>query len=488
MKKGLSYSIASVVILIICLIAFVLPSTLGSGQNPNKLPAFGKYNGKEIKYEQGTDFADYVSYYGQIFQSQYGKIEESAYYQIFNYAFNSAVTKIAYGDEVEASGYVVPKSLVNRELAKNFYDENGKYSAKLYKQTPAATVNELKADIESNLFSSRYYDDNFGSSTERLGDQGLYGIKQSKAEESFLADYNKNQSSFNLAAFSLSDYPDSEKEAFGKNNTAKFNKYDLSLVICKDKSTADKVLSRLNNEEITFADAISEYSEKAYSDTEGKITIPHQYQIEKALVNPEDMAKISNLKKGETSEVIETNGGFAIFLANENSTAPDFTNKDTLAVVQNYLVAYENSIIEDYFTAKATDFANAVVTSDFDTACAEFNVTKQQVTPFPLNYGNVEIAGSVSTAIPALSGADRNDNFLKTAFSLKENELSKPIVLNNNVVVLQCTGKTVVADSTIDIPSEVDTFNEVAVQDAVMQSDKLENHFIEVYFNNFMNN
>ena len=74
MKKGLSYSIASVVILIICLIAFVLPSTLGSGQNPNKLPAFGKYNGKEIKYEQGSDFANYVSYYGQTFQTRYRKI------------------------------------------------------------------------------------------------------------------------------------------------------------------------------------------------------------------------------------------------------------------------------------------------------------------------------------------------------------------------------------------------------------------------------
>ena len=262
MKKGLSYSIASVVILIICLVAFVLPSTLGNGQNPEKLPAFGKYNGKEIKYEQNSDFANYVSYYGQLFQAQNGQIDSSTYYQIFQYAFNSAVTKLAYGDEVKATGYVVPTSFVNRELAKNFY-ENGKYSAKLYKQTPAATVNEMKTDIETNLISSRYYDDNFGSSTEVLGDKGLYGIKQSKAELDFLADYNKNQVSFNVAAFSLSDYPDSEKEAFGKNNAAKFTQYDLSLVICKDKSTADKVLTRLNNEEITFADAISEYSEKA---------------------------------------------------------------------------------------------------------------------------------------------------------------------------------------------------------------------------------
>lgn len=488
MKKGLSYSIASVVVLVICLIAFVLPTTMSGGQNPDKLPPFGKYDGKKIEYVQGSDFANYVSYYGQMLQAQYGQLNDSSYYQVFNFAFNSAVTKLAYEDEVKNSGYVVPTSEINRELAKNFYDENGKYSSKLYKQTPAAEINMMKDDIQSNLISSRYYDDVFGSSIQKLGSEKMFGMKQSSKEAEFLKDYNKNQSGFNMVAFPLSDYPEEEKVKFGKNNAAKFNKYDLSLIICADSATADKALSRVNNEEITFTDAITEYSEKSYSDTEGKMTINYQYQIENILVNPEDMAKIANLKKGDKSEVIETKSGFAFFLANGEVTSPDFTNADIIAAVQSYLTTYENSVIENFFIEKAKDFTNAVATSDFDAACEKFGTTKQEIAAFPLNYGNVEVAAPVNTSIAALSGADKNDDFLKTAFSLKENELSKPLVLNNNIVVLQNTSKIVAEDSDIDIASEVESFNEVTVQDAIMQSDKLENNFFEVYFNNFMNN
>jgi hypothetical protein len=488
MKKGLSYSIASVVVLIICLIAFVLPSTLAGGQGgQQKLPAFGKYDGIEIKYEQDSDFANFVSYYGQMFQAQMGQMDSSTYYQVFNFAFNSTVTKLAYEVAVKDSGYVVPQTEINRELAKNFYDENGKYSSKLYKQTPAAQINLLKNEIEGNLISSRLYDDFFGSSTQVLGTKGLYGMKQSSKEVEFLADYNKNQSGFNLVAFPLSSYPEEEKVKFGKDNAAKFTKYDLSLVICADKSTADKVLTRLNNEEITFADAVAEYSEKAYSETDGRSTIPYQYQIEKALVNPEDLAKIVNLKKGEKSEVIETNAGFAIFLANEGSKQADFTDSEVITTVYNYMAAYENSVIENYFISKATDFTNACIASNFDDACAKLNVEKQVVTPFPLNYGNMEIAAPVNTTVMALTGADKNDNFLKSVFALKENELSKPLVLNNNVLVLQNTSKTVVEDSGINVENVVASLNSSSVQSTIMQSNKLENNFIEVYFNNFMN-
>jgi hypothetical protein len=151
------------------------------------------------------------------------------------------------------------------------------------------------------------------------------------------------------------------------------------------------------------------------------------------------------------------------------------------------MAAYENSVIENYFISKATDFTNACIASNFDDACAKLNVEKQVVTPFPLNYGNMEIAAPVNTTVMALTGADKNDNFLKSVFALKENELSKPLVLNNNVLVLQNTSKTVVEDSGINVENVVASLNSSSVQSTIMQSNKLENNFIEVYFNNFMN-
>ena len=56
------YTAGSIIILIICLIAFVLPSSLGRATN-NQALEFGNYNGRKISYEQGSDFADFVSQY-----------------------------------------------------------------------------------------------------------------------------------------------------------------------------------------------------------------------------------------------------------------------------------------------------------------------------------------------------------------------------------------------------------------------------------------
>lgn len=440
MKKNSFYTLGSLIILLICAFVFViLPAFTGSSAKQEKLPAFGKYNGKEIRYEQGTDFADFVSNYGQMFQNYGQQIDSSTYYYIFNYAFNSTVMKMAYTDEVSKTGYKVPNSAVNRQLLPYFYDENGKYSSKLYKQTPANTIADLKKQIESSLYSSRYYDDNFGSETDIMGLNPLYGLKESGKELDFLNSLNTTKRGFNMAVFPLSDYPESEKVAYGKANASKFAKYDFSVITVSDKSTANTAAKRIANNEITFEDAISEYSEKNYSNTEGKLTYKYQYQIENILSNKDDMNTLASVAIGSVSDIIETSSGYTIFKSNAAVEQPDFTNTETIGTVGSYLSVYENTIIEDYFTNKAKDFTAAALNSDFASACTQFNIEKTEIAPFPLNYGSANIAHSVDTSIKGLANADTNENFLKTAFSLKQNEISSPIVLNNNVIILQFT-------------------------------------------------
>ena len=56
MKKNTVYTLGSLIILLICAFCFVvLPAVEGrtSRQVDSNAPVFGKYNGKEIKYEQG---------------------------------------------------------------------------------------------------------------------------------------------------------------------------------------------------------------------------------------------------------------------------------------------------------------------------------------------------------------------------------------------------------------------------------------------------
>ncbi len=485
MKKSV-YTIGSLIILLICAFVFVLlPALTGISSKQEKLPAFGKYNGKEIKYEQGTDLYNFVSYYGQMVQAQNQnqQIDTSSYYYIFNYAFNSTVLKMAYSDAVSKSGYIVPKESVNRSMVSYFTDETGKYSSKIYKQTAESTINQMRKDAEENLISARFSDDNFGSTTDTLGSEQLFGIKESDAELDFLTAGNTNKRGFDMVVFNTDNYPTEEVLNFANKNTQKFVKYDLLILTTEDESKAKKVLTRLGNNEITFADAVSEYSTKNFSNTEGKITGSYQYQIESILDNKEDIATISTLANDTNSSIIKTTTGYSIFHCNGSSTTPDFQDETTLNDVTSYMKNYEMSAIEDYFVSKATDFTTLALNSDFTSACTKLDYEKITIEPIPLNYGNVSAFKTLNSNV---YGLDSNETFLKTAFSLKKGDISKPMVVNKNIVVVQYTTEDNSVSEEPAAFTELTSYDETAAQNFIMDNPKLENNLTEVFFNNFV--
>ena len=487
MKKNTVYTLGSLIILLICAFCFVvLPAFEGrASQQPGDTPAFGKYNGKEIKYESGSDFADYVSQYGQMYQMYGQQLDQSAYYQIFNQAFNSTVMKYAFTDAVEKSGYKVPVTAINREILPYFTDENGKYSSKDYRQAPEETKLKLRNFAESKLMANRFSDDNFGSTSETLNLTALYGLKNSTGETDFIAKMNKEQRGFKIAVFSKSDYPLEKKLEFGKQNAAKFNKYDMSIITVEDKATADNVLKRINNSEITFDDAITEYSDKNYSSTNGALTNSYQYQIENILENKEDLASVTSLAIDAVSEVIQTKAGFSIFKNKADYVKPDFELDEIQRTISAYLSTYEANIIEDYFTEKANDFIKEAKTSNFDAAASKFGAKTSDVSKFPLNYGNVDILNSIDTSVEGMANAETNENLLSKAFAIKLNDYTDPVVLNNNIVVLQYTVEGSSDDDEVN-PNLLSTYDENSATEAIMKSDKLENNFLSVYFENFM--
>ena len=487
MKKNTAYTIGSLVILLICAFCFViLPAMTGSGQAAAKLPPFGKYDGKAISMEEGSDMKNFAANYSRMFQ-QYGQqLDDTTYFYILNSAFNSTATKYAYQDSVEDSGYVVTDAAIRRGMKPFFYDENGKYSSKLYRQTPDNTKQEIMASVEDNLYTTRFYDDNFGSSSDIVGTDALYGLKESNAELDFLKGFNENQRGFNLAYFPLEEYPAEEVIKYGKANSDKFVKYDMSVITVEDETVASTVVRRLANNEITFEDAVTEYSTKYYGDTEGAIDGGFKYQIEDMLSNKEDISKIAALGDKAVSEAIKTTTGYSIFKNNGAAVNPDFESTEITEVVSDYLNTYEATMIEDYFTSKADEFVAEAKKSDFTSASSALSVANLEIAPFPLNYGNTAVAGSLVSAESVLANSNSNEQFLKTAFSLKMNEYSKPFVMNRNVVVLQYTTAPESTEEYVFDANELRGYDELAAQSFVLNSDKLENNFTSVYFDNLM--
>lgn len=484
MKKGILYTVGSVIILILCFVAFILPSSLGKG-NQSNMPVFGKFDKKQIRYDNKV-LQNAVQYYGQMYQYYGMEITSEIHYNIYKEAFNQAALATAYEDYAQKAGIQVPESAVNRQLRTYYQDENGKYSEKLYRQADPSTVKTQRQDIEDSLLRSAFYNDNFGAKDEVFGKEAFYGTKVSDSELAFLQNYGKNLRSFSLASFDKSNYPDEEKAKYAAANKAKFVKHNLSVITVEDEATANKVLARLNNNEITFLDAVTEYSEKNYSNTEGKVNSNYQYQIENSLENKDDIAKLAALSKDEISTVIKTRYGYSIFQKNDEPEQPDLESDTIKRAVSSYITAYETTMIEDYFTSKAKEFIDLAKKGDFEAACTSTGAAFVEVPAFPLNYGNVSVTQSVDTSLAGLSGADKNENFLKTAFSLKENEFSEPLVLNNTIAVIKLTAvesHEASEDDISSITSNIEDYNTTSAENVITASPKFEDNFTSVYFN-----
>ena len=489
MKKGVLYTIGASIILVICFIAFVLPSSLSRTAQQAEGLVFGKYNGKKISYEYGSDFTSFLSQYAEMFRNQGIEINSTNQYQVYNYAFNSTVIKYSQEDALKKAGYEVPQDTINSRIKSYFTDAEGKFSKKAYMQADATYIQNLTNSIKDSLYTGRYYDDYYGAS-DKFGSNTLFGLKSSSRENAFLNNYGKEKRTFQMITFKTSDYPKSEQEKFGRANPDKFTKYDLSIITVSSKDIADKIVSRINKGQITFEDAVAEYSDKNYSDSDGKITNSSQYQIENILEDKEELSKITSLETDQMSPVIQTLMGYSIFKNNSGKTSADFSTEEAISDVGNYISIYETSVIENYFVDMAKKFTSEVKASDIETVIRNYeNASVEDLAAFPLNYGSSSLFEAMDTnTIKTLANADKSEDFLTQAFTIKENQFSEPVVLSGDIVVLKCTGIEDVEKTEIeDYSSKLLDYDQNSSQTVVFQSPKLENDFISVYFDNFIN-
>ena len=494
MKKGVLYTFGASIILIICFIAFVLPSSLSGAADQQEGLVFGKYNGKKISYEYGSDFTNFLSQYAEMFRSQGQEITQSNQFSLYSYAFNSTVIKYAQEEALRAAKYEVPQDSINRKLKNYFTDSDGKFSKKAYLQADSAFIEQVTDSITESLYTGRYYDDNFGTTNVSFGGYKLYGLKSSEAEEKFLDNFGQELRGFKLARFSTKEFPKEEQAKYGKANSQKFVKYDMSIITVETKEIADKVTSRISKGQITFEDAIAEYSDKNYSDSDGKLSNNSQYQIENVITDKDSVSKVTDLAEGEISPALETTIGYSIFKCNGPATQPDFDSDDTLSNVLNYITTYEATVIEDYYSDIAKTFIKEAKNSDMETAALNYaNVTVSDIAPFPLNYGSVNLFDVMDTSADGLTSADKNEDFLKKAFALKLNDYSEPIVLNGDVAVLQYTQtaekqpeETKEGAENSDYEALISEIDETSSQSVIFKDPKLENNFISVYFDNFL--
>ncbi len=472
----------SVFILILSVITFIFFGTgtellqaMGMG---GKNTVWGTYKGKKILMEPGTLFARYYEQYENNYKSNGQELNDYVRYYIYSSAFSSAVQETVFREAVKESGYEPTPEMVARKVLPFYTMPDGKFSSDYYNMIPAAEREYIQDNI---TLTGRYTSDLTGG--DSVGGKPLFGLKTSKDEVEFIKSMGDEKHAFDMAAFKLDSYPESEVAAYAKENAALFDSYKLSAVTVLDEAKAKSILNQLKNKEITFEDAVSQYSEKNYTESSGKITAAHKYQLQKIIPDEKNQEAVFALTKDSYSEVISTSVGYTIFRCDGEKSSADVADSALVALVRQYIEENESGRIEDYFVEAGKALARDAALSSFDDACKNAGVENIAVPAFALNYGSVSVISSIPE-IEQLAEVGTNENFLQKAFALKEGEISEPISVGDYVIVLKMTGieKADTDESKTEaIESDISGYDQSAAYYTLFHSGDVVNNVSSVY-------
>jgi len=482
-KANPAIFIGTVFILVLVIVSFVLVPALvpSSGMGGGVDLTFGYYDKVPISYVPGNYFA---RYYERIYQENQYSIDANNYFyvnaNIWYRAFELAAVHTAVLQEMKKSGYTVPVKTVDQEVAKlPQFQENGRFSAALYQSMPSNDRLALWRQMNDEITRGLYYSD-------------LWGMAESSAEATFIAKMSSPRRSFDMAFFSVDDFPDFEYIAYADENPGLFRSIHLSRISAgSSEREARQILNSIKDGTSSFEDAARAYSQDGYADRGGDMGIRLIYELGQE-ITAADMEKITGLGRGELSDVMQIGGRWTFFRVEEEARPADVYDDTVMEKIRSYVRVFNRGRMEDWAIAQAMEFIADAKASDFDTALRRQGKEKSSFGPLPINYGDVELFVSLAEFyIPELSYSSMDDNFWKALFSTPVNTFSQPLVQGGNVLAFLPTEQIEADEYTIGGLASIysarryNYINE-SIYAYFLNSDKLNNRFWDTYFRYFM--
>ncbi|MFC1238169.1 peptidyl-prolyl cis-trans isomerase [Treponema vincentii] len=436
-KKN-TLAIGSIIILVFSVITFVFIPAAGGQAGSNAKTMLGKWKNKRLDYTaDGLFLREYRQLRSSAEMRGYLRSDNKAQQefmerQIMRTAFNASMIQLAAQEEALNAGFYLPNKNINRALISFYTDSTGAYSEKLYNETSEQQRLAYRRQVIDYLTAQRYIEDNFGTY------DNIFGLKTSSAETAFVQKMAEKERIFNYVVFEESQFPQEKIREYGEEHADLFAEHNLLMLTFTSQEDANKTAQALEKGEITFEDAVITNSTKVGTDSNGKLLSPYRTTVNRTFPESKDLDTVLKLGVDEVSPVVKTSYGYAIVKCTAPVTAADFTLTETQNRVFSYMKSNERGIIEDYLEQKAKTFAEAAKIGGFAHEASVNDLVVQTSNPITLNYGNAAILPQISAQSDSFFAAGiRNENFYKKAFALKTAEISEPILLGSNVLVLQ---------------------------------------------------
>lgn len=468
----------SFIILVIIVVTFLGSPIAGKMSDSTRI-VFGKYDKKNIEFFPGNYLSEQKDILARNLDKNSTDDIQYQAYQVWRGAFERTVIHTAILDMAEKSDLNVSDSKIDEMLVtQGPYTVNGEFSLERYNNTSRAERNRHRVSMKQALIKEKYLEDFF------------YGIKTSSKENRFISEMGKKERAVEIAYTSFSNFPDSQIIEFAKSNPTLFRSMELSkITITSGKKDAEKIHSMVSTNPDSFMDTARNQSKDSYADNGGDMGRVNFFDIKMELRKVDDAEAVYSLSRGEISPVFEATTGWVIYKCNAPSSNPDFTESASLDIVRNYMRNYESGLIEDYFATIAEDLKTS---DNFRQDALSRNFEFYETEPFPINFGN-HIAlkqVKIDTPPPELSRLNYNEEFLLKSFSLKESEISDPVLLGNSLIMI----KLLSYEENNEIEYIIDSYypyilqqiNDYTLTNYILRSDKLEDNFNTVFSKYFL--
>jgi hypothetical protein len=478
--------IFSLIILVIIVVAFVIAPALGGRSGQSARLIFGYYNGEAIEFLPGSYFERQRDAYAEQLQNMGDQNSDNYQWQalqVWKGAYDATVVHTAILQQAERSGLHISGQELDRTIAKyGPYQKNGKFSAEVYRQTPNAEKVATRELFEENLIHERWVND-------------LMDIPSSSGEKKFFANLATPERQFQYVGYSLSDYPEVAVRSYVESKPDRFRRMKLSRIsLTLDEKEARNIYSQLQETPDRFEELAQNHSSDENAEKGGDMGWVRYYELLQAFEESDKADMVFSLGRGEISDLIETSYGWVIYRCDEPAVAPDLENPEEIDAVRSYLIQNERGLVEDYFIDRAKTFIEAAKKSGFGIAARQNDLEAITTNYFPINYGGSFFLKTIESenGSALLSNAQSNERVLKDLFSLEEKGITEPFVLGNSIVVAQLLDEREAPEEELRqiesyFPYIVATFRNQEIRNHFLQSDKLEDNFMQVFARYFMN-
>jgi parvulin-like peptidyl-prolyl isomerase len=441
--------VGTIAILVVVVVTFILagpggPMGRGGGAAGGSI-VFGSYEGHNIAYTPGGYFAQQRDRLAaQVRQNSQQQNTEALAQAIWYQAFQQTALHVAILTLGQTAGLQISNDAVDKALLTypGYLDENGKFSEERYRQ----------ASPEEKAATRKLYEENL--MTSQIATDILTGVKTGSKESSFIVSMVRPERSFQFVSFPFASFPQAEVRKYGEANVSRFRKIKVSRILIKSsEADAEQIRRKIIDKTSTFEELAKTYSKDAFADNGGDMGWRYAYDLQADFENKDTANQIFALKTGELSNVLKGTYGWMIYRCDAAATNPDFSNPSVLDDVRAYLTKYEKGKIEDYFNERATQLSRLSAQIGFQKAASQDGLKMMRTDFFPVNYLNV-FSFAPLNAIPQSdtpTNAVYSDEFFYRAFSLGKDQVSTPVVLDDQVLVLKLLAERQIPDTTVNL-------------------------------------